>query len=306
MDYTILSSTPCAVKINGEFSGIAGQNYTYFSGEKDLLEFIPLDDTYLPVAVYLENGKTVSTSVKTYSVKDTTLIMPVYKRNIVSDFKTIGNVSIPFKNSTLSVSCYAENGIKIKVKYKDEFLVENVPFMISDAEFLPDKTYGNYLIAVLTGERTLILGFSITDKIRLIFKNVCDGYETNGNTLTIIENKPDILLHTLTSKWSFSSDVKKEDVKIYRGKDIYSLSDKQIPFAFFEELFLGASFSDFLTPKLKLRADELKEFIGNFSACLPPVKYIDQNCVLLLSGDKIKIAKCDILGTLIDNVYLDD
>ena len=74
--------------------------------------------------------------------------------------------------------------------------------------------------------------------------------------------------------------------------------------SFFEELLCGGDVSDFLSPKLKPRAKDFKEFVGDFIAVLPPPNFVKQSLVTLLYKDKIEYADVKLNGGLIENVVL--
>ena len=91
---------------------------------------------------------------------------------------------------------------------------------------------------------------------------------------------------------------------VTRRRQIYTLDEKLIPYAFFEELLCGGDVSDFLSPKLKPRAKDFKEFAVDFWAVLPPPNFVGQSLVTLLYKDKIEYADVKLNNGLIENVIL--
>ena len=104
--------------------------------------------------------------------------------------------------------------------------------------------------------------------------------------------------------WTFRGGAKLAKAYICRGKEPYELPEKLLPYAFFEELRLGKDVSDFLTPRIRPRAEELKTFIGDFSAILPPPHFRADDEILLLYGNRAEYAEIDFDRRFIDNVKI--
>lgn len=301
----ILSSAECAVKLNGKYSGKCSGNYFVFECEETLIELVPLDNERLPIACLFNKDAESAPNMKVFNLKNGYLLLPVFSRRSVTDFKMIGRGRTTFSVGTVSVACYAENGVKLVVETERDAIIESLPFLPEEARFEKCEGGGKeYLVCFFIGRRTLVTAFDIGESITLAFRRTCDAYAFDPPVLTLTENKNDILKHTVFSSWRFSEKVFGEQTEIRRKRQIYTVDEKLLPYCFFEEILVGGDPSDFLTPALKPRADELKGFLGDFTAVLPPPHFVNQNYLLLLYADKVEYAEVTLNKGLISNVSL--
>lgn len=306
MFYYVLCATPCAVKINGNYVGIADENMNFFDLDKAFLEFIPLDSTFLPVNYFVSNTNSNSyQNVQIIDLYGGFLIIPHFVKRASSDFKMIGRKRFDFSHPTF-VTCFSQCGVKLCVTVNDEILVESIPFLPEDIRFERAVCDGKeYLVAICVGKRTFLIGFCLTNGISVVFRSLCDGYGFEKNKLSTLENVHDVLLHSISSIWEFSNQVKLLNYSVTRKKQVFTLNEHLLPYAFFEEIAINGDCSDFLSPRLKPRAKELKSFLGDFQKILPPPHFKPDDYLTLLYKDKVEYAKLTIVNSLIDNVSLD-
>ncbi|MDD6902758.1 MAG: hypothetical protein SPJ70_02865 [Candidatus Borkfalkiaceae bacterium] len=305
MIYYLYSSKSSAVKIDGKFVGVTDGNYFAFEADNALIEIIPLDNSWLPVTAYLSGEAQSLPQLKIIDMRGGTLLLPEFSHRFVTDFKLLFRGRKEFSVGALAVTCYSENGVRLIVETAKDMYVESLPFTPDDARFEKvDSGDREYLLCVFVGKRSLVLAYSITDKIKLELKRVCDDYSVNLPFITLIERKSDIAKHIVSSCWKFADGVRGQTLIVTRRRQIYTLDEKLIPYAFFEELLCGGDVSDFLSPKLKPRAKDFKEFVGDFIAVLPPPNFVKQSLVTLLYKDKIEYADVKLNGGLIENVVL--
>lgn len=307
-----LSTIPCAAKLNGEYLGAVSENYSVLPDEKGLFEFVPLCRGYNQ-SCFVRNEKLAddNENVRIIDLYGGFLIIPKFTRQVVSDFKELFFKTVDFPDFSVEVGVFAENGVKLCVRRGKDKIIENVPF--SPATLNLEKAFidgKGYLVAFLSDKKTAVFGFEITDEvsdgsgIRNVLKRECDGYKAENETVILTETLNDILRHTVTSVWTFRGGVKLAKADIRRGREPYELPEKLLPYAFFEELRLGKDVCDFLTPRIRPRAEELKAFIGDFSVSLPPPHFRADNEILLLYGNRAEYAEIDFDGRLIDNVKI--
>lgn len=301
-----LSAVPCAVKFNGRYIGKASENYSIIPSEKGLIEFIPFSSNYVPVCLQW-NEKTVD-KCENASIIDlygAFLIIPNFKRQIVSEYESIFFKQVEYPDFIAEVSVYIENGVKISVTANGDKKTEGIAFKPTSAEIEKACVYGNnYLLVFLTGKKTIATGFKLGKKIETVLRRECDEYSAKGDEVVITELKNDALHHVVTSYWQFGESVKIRKAEIKRGRELFSVPDCLLPYAFFEELQLGKNVADFLAPSLRPRSAELRGFFGDFSAALPPPCHRSDDEILLLYGDKAEYAKLSFHGRLIDGVSL--
>lgn len=303
----ILSFLPCAVKFNGEYIGKASENYAIKKAEKGFFEFIPLTGDFTPASFLWENKQPDDNeNVQIIDLYGGFLIIPKFKKQVISDYKELFYKKIDFPDFSASLEVFNENGTKLTVRCGNDKVTESMPFLPVSLDI--EKAFLNgraYLLVFLSDKKTAAFGFELTEsRIKTVFRRVCDGYEAKDNLLTITELKNDLLRHRVTTKWDFSNGVTLKEANFRRDRELYSLPSPLLPYAFFEELALGKDPADFLTPRLRPRAAELKEFFGNFRAVLPPPHFKPDDCVLLLYGDHAEYATLTYAGRLIDSVKL--
>ena len=56
MFYYLYCKIPCAVKVNGDYVGVASKNLKYFEKDNCFLELIPLDPTYAAFTIFLDKN----------------------------------------------------------------------------------------------------------------------------------------------------------------------------------------------------------------------------------------------------------
>lgn len=301
----ILCQTPCAVKADGVYVGVASKNYTFLECDRCFLEFTPLDDSFAPISVLFDKNHPTSTkNVRIIDLYGGFLVFPQFFRKVDGEFKLLGKKH--FSNlGNANAFCYNQGGIKLCISSNDDFWVESLPFQPNEVRFEACSENGStYLFAFCISDKTEILGFKLGKDLTQAFKNLCDGYSLEKNEITTFEKKNDVLKHSITSTWQFGESVRLKNYVITRIREPFSLPQKLFKIAFFEELLLSGDTQAFLSPELKPRADELKEFLGDFTHVLPPPHFKDDDLVTLLYSDKVEYAKVEINNGLITNLAL--
>lgn len=302
-----LSTLPCAVKYNGEYVGRASENYTIFPCKNGLYELIPLSSVY-DETCFLWNDKPLddNKNIKIIDLYGGFLIIPSFSKRAFADFKELFFKTEEVGDFQAEIQVYIENGVKISLRCGKNRITESVPFLPSALNL--EKAYfckKAYILAFLSDKKTAAFGFELSEKgIKTVFKRPCDGYTAENDKVILTETKNDILKHIVMTYWSFSDGVKIEKAEIRRKKEPYSLPERLLPYAFFEELKLGKTPTDFLTPKLRPRADDLKAFAGDFISVLPPPHFKPKDFVTLLYENKAEYARLDISGRLVDNITI--
>lgn len=296
-----------AIKINGEFVGKAGENYFIFEAEDgSLLEILPLDNTYLPITRLISGEVGKFSDMRIIDLCGCFLLIPKFSRRSVTDFKLLGHGRIEFSVGTVAVNCYSENGVRLVVETADDMFITGLPFMPDEARFERAAGVGGaeYLLCSFIAKRSLVMAFSVDKKITLQLKRLCDDFSFAPPYISLIENKNDLLKHVIISKWKLETTVVGTNTEIRRRRQPYTLDERLMPYAFFEEVAAGGDVADLLVPKLKPRADEFKEFLGDFTAVLSPPHFLKSGYLLLLYSDGVQYADVSLSGGLIENVTL--
>ena len=302
----ISCATPCAVKVNGNFVGKASLNLTFLDIDKAFLEFIPLDSGFEPIYLSFDENHPYSTkNLQIIDLYGGLLLLPKFCKKATGELKLVAKRVFPlFK--PVSVACFNQGDGKIFLQTETDGFIENAPFTLGEVNFESCASFGKeYLLVICPSGKTVIFGYEIGEKITPVFKNICDGFAFDGNLLRLVENKNDLLRHTISTTWEFGKSVKVKNRSVISKRAVYSLPEGLIPYAFFEEVLVGGDIANFLTPRLKPRANEFKEFLGDFKSVLPPPHFISDEMITLLYSDKVAYAKVHLVGGLIDNITLE-
>ncbi len=308
MTIYILSGTPCAVKLDGKYVGRASENYKILETDGGFLEFEPLDSSYSSVCIIIGKEPKGTKDARVFDIFGGFLIIPTFPRRLVTDYREIGSGKLETSAGTALFKVVSENGIKLSLSLNGYDVKENSPFAVEEAKFT--RVAGGrkeYAVAFLTGGRTLVVGFDVSlGKPTVAFRNACDGYDFEKGNLVVYEKKNDVLGHTVESVWNFADTVSCVRYSVKSDRRRYSVPEKLIPLAFFEEIALDGDLAPFLSPKLYGRRDELADFLGKFTAVLPPPHFAPENTVLLLYRDKIQYAETVVEKGLITEIRLLD
>ncbi len=306
MIYYLLCPVPCAVKLNGEYIGKATDNYSVFESDGGLMELLPLSSSYLPVNCILDDGIS-SPNMRFFDLGGGILIIPVFARQQFSDFRILAKKIFDAQPSKTAVTCYTENGARITIENSFGFTVENLPFLPENITFELIKTKRkDYIFISLSSSRSEVLAFSLLPEPKLELRRKADSFAVNGNSLKLVENKNDVLNHTVTSIWNFGDEVKATSFAVEAKKNPYALPEELFKIAFFEEILIGGNPEIFLSPSLKPKSNFLKDFLGNFEKVLPPPHFKPAELVLLLYKDKAAYADVKMKNGLIDGLTLVD
>ena len=300
-----LCATPCAVKLNGNFIGKASHNFSFIDANEGFFEFVPLDQSFSNVNFLLENKPIPSNTVRIIDLYGGLLIIPTFLRKPFGEFKMIGRKSFSFSNG-VTATCYNQGGVKLCITSGNDVFIESLPFTPEDVRFESCAYHGKeYMLVICVGSKALLLAYEVSSGVKPALKSLCDGYGFDKNSLFTLENKNDVLKHSVSTTWDFKEEVKLKKYSVSCKREVYSLPQKLIPYAFFEEVLLNGEIANFLTPRLKPRASELKEFLGDFEQVLPPPHFKNDDLVTLLYKDKVEYAKVTLQNGLIDNVTLE-
>lgn len=307
MFYYLTSPAECAVKLDGAYVGKCTENYFVFEAEETLLELVPLDGERLPIAFITSPNSRTSPNMKVYDLKGGILLVPIFSRRQTTNFKMIGYGKTQFSQGSVSVACYAENGVKLSVQTPSDALVESLPCQPDKVKFeriSNGKT--EYLICFFIGKKTYVYAYDLTKGITLAFRRKCDDYSLVPPRLALTERVNDTLRHVVYSSWIFADKIIGESLEVKRKRALYSIDETLLPYCFFEEVLIGGDLRDFLSPTIKSRADKFRDFLGEYNAVLPPPHFVDQSRVLLLYSDTVRYAEVCVSSGLISNVVLHD
>lgn len=285
-----LSKRRCALKLNGEFLGYAGNNpaFTELDELNGFCEFIPLSVKLLPCNAQLKsvllNEKNLS-NVRIIDLYGDFLVLPSFKRALLK-----GEL---FFADNLGDGVYA---CVFNAGAPQAFIQTNAGggvFNLGDCDCdkFEFKLLNGFLLLTATTPRDKksVFLFDIKNAPRLYLKRECDefvlGEQKAQETLTLttknigvckLQKREVINLTEPTSSY----------LAFARGVQISELSEALLPYAFLEEVFLNANYSDYLSRDLCENKDFIPDFIGDFEFFLPPLKA--ESGIILIKNNKEK------------------
>lgn len=331
-----LSNRRFAVKLNGEFLGMAGNNLcgANICAKDAFFEFIPASSRFLPSSFFLdynflkksdfvcgenpfsssapENGHGCRLSEKSSGYGEISVInigngflffpefkhSPQFYENGYSPFivRTTQNGNKAFFFYTGGFFCFLESS-----GGGDYFkLCNDFPKQII-AEDYKDK----FIIIEIKRDgyeknEVFIFDLSEADKPTLVLKRLYDEIFIGDEIVTVLKT-PSVT--QIEKRESFNLTAPEKSYKIFtRETPVDSVSDKLLPFSFLEELSLGAHFEDYLSPELKGQKDLVAEFLGKFDFFLPKLYKTDEETAILIENKKIRRLSISLSRRLITDL----
>lgn len=297
--------------MNGEFLGYAGNNLCKtellkndknICDEKTFFEFIPLCGDFLPAGyAFKQSGDKLSffknknaepnANVRLIDLYGDLLIFTNFSRR---EKTSAASIKTQTPGDGISATVFSLNGLCVflEANGKSDFFTIGNEF--SSVEF--ELSDNGYLLAVAKNEKKRrVFLFSVFSKPELILVRDADEYYFNKNAFTAI--KKNIGVCKIERRENFDLDKPENSYATFlRNVPVFKLNEKLLPYAFLEEVFLGANFEDYLSRDLKENKNYIPEFIGDFELFLPPVK--QGGGIILIKKNK---QKAEFLSLTIKN-----
>lgn len=280
MYYYFSSSFPAVIKINGVYFGEIFNSVKFINleGEQNFIEVCSLDSTQKSINLLLDsaNLKVDNPLVSITDLKGGYLFK--FIKTYTFD-KFLSYKQSRFSRAQLTAFCEGKNFLSIESA--NDFYVENVDFYFSSVEFV--ELNSSLILAVFFGEKTLVLGYKIENKITKVYSSICD--EFNVDTLTLKTNYLDMAKHSLSRTIKVeNNNIVEKDIRLTAKKNLLAtkLNEQLIPYAFLEEFLVKGEYSQYLGENIKENADKLTNFLGSFIGVMPPPFFRSPNEVGLI------------------------
>ncbi len=267
------ASQPCALRLGGAMLGFCGGHEKFVDVDpesKTLAEFIPENADLLPADLVLE--KSFFQSPPAFcDVYRYGFAVHLHIREFSARYSGI-SVLVQERVCGALVTLYKNGGIQLSIEKTDGFYTESLPAAFADAQIFSETVGGKELIflAAAEGEDTLLF---IYDGTRPLFKNRVLSYAA-GELLSAKLAFRDCAGHIAESGWKLDNGrfaLASYTVRERDGFEADSLDEKLLPFAFFQTFLARGDYRKYLSPELIGRADDLKDYLGNFAdVCIPP------------------------------------
>lgn len=306
MTVYFLSSTPAALRLNGEYAGVIDnfpRRTEIGEGEEAFVEAVPSDNR-LPVNFMLSDGFLSSPppfsdvflmgadaliSINRYEPKSAAL-------KVVWQTRFCDNL----------ITLYSRGGAALCVDRPDgtaDIYDINEDYLHS--QYSSGRVGGKDVLCVFTGGRLCIL----TEGGTLAFDNAVKSYSL-GDMLGVTVNFNSCA--GAIGECNYSYDGTRFTLVSGRTVETRPVDDKIRHFAFFESVLTHAKPADYLSEELAPRAGELSGYLGDFSGVVvPPRKFYERTGEMRAAGlvyplsanlYRVKFFSADMQGGKIINI----
>lgn len=276
MVYYFSSEFTSAVKLNGVYLGLIDHSVTSIKIDdaRTFVEICPINSSERTLNFILDSEFLTSppTFASVTNLKGGYLIKFLNSHS-GGEFKV-------FKQERFGdtvVTAYNENGVKISIETKTDFIIEPVFTECEAVEFYRPEFNKNLIAVALNGKKTLLIIFNTLTKIEKVFLGLVDEFSLE-NQLTTTENFIDMAKHRLTVFWDFNGDrfIERER-KLEKSNEFnpINLSNQLLPYAFLEEFLLRGEIKPYLSDNILENADKLSGFLGEYIGVMPPPAFRD-------------------------------
>lgn len=277
------SAYPAVVKLDGAYLGRcdAAAKPVRIDSNETFVEFCPLNGA--PPSGFILDLPFFSKPPSFISVADLKggYMVRATKTIKTSDFYVLSQE----KNSDAVITVFCEGSLKISIETSGGFFGDELPFFTETVNI----TRGGSLAAVFFPEVSALYLFDLSGAPKKVGSIVCSSYSMqNGLSTTLI--KKDIAKHKIISLWETKDGNLFESSRQIEYASDFSrenLPEAVIPYAFAEEICVGGDYSGYLSVDLAERKKEIKEYLGNFIAVMPPPPFREEKEVgLIYKRDK--------------------
>ncbi len=268
MYYYFSSSFPAVIKINGVYFGEIFNSVKFINleSEQNFIEICSLDSTQKSINLLLDsNNFNINNPLVSITDLKGGYLFKFLKTYTFEEF--LSYKQSRFSHAQLTAFCDGKN--KLSIESASDFHVENIDFYFSSVEFV--ELNSSLVLAVFFGEKTLVLGYKIDDKITKIYSSICDDFLSDS--LTLKTNFLDMAKHSLSKSIRIEKDkIVEKDINLTAKKNLLAtkINEQLIPYAFLEEFLVKGEYSQYLGENIKENADKLTSFLGSFIGVMPP------------------------------------
>lgn len=313
MYYYFSSEYAAALKVNGRFSCSLSTKPTLISNleKNSFIEFCSLDDCFQNKSLILSD-EFLSCPPDFFSVVDIKggYLIHFSPPFFTNDYKLISQRKTQFSLCNL----FLDGGAKVSLTTNNDFYSERLKFHLTDGQFFTLENSENFIALITKGTLKSLSVYDLRDKINKIYFVEGNEIDFNRNCITITQNKRDMFKHKITYKLSIiDGQIKTSDREIIALKNASPslLTDRLIPYAFYEEMVLGGSISSYLSPDLCGKQSLLSDYLGEFIGVITPPPFRDYFEIgLIYKKTKntyyVRYVLTDVLDKKITNVKLLD
>lgn len=304
MYYYFCSDYPSVLKINGIYYGSVFNNVKSINIESESAPFIEIC-SLIPT----ENSINLVLDQEFLNYPPENVLVTDLKGGYMLRFnqcfnKQGFNILAQKKYSNAVVTVFNENGLKISIETPNDFFALPIAYPAQSAKIDSFFINSTNLISVsLYNDKTLLYIFTIENKIEQIFFRQVNHF-TLEDQFTTTENLFDMAKHSIKTTWTLEGNILKEKnrtITQHEKFDLNSLNEKLIPYAFLEQMLVGADISQYVSDNIALNVQMLPEYLGNFIGICPPPSFIRCDAVGLIYRKKQNVYQVEYFTFEIKN-----
>lgn len=261
MKIYFLSSTPCALFLNGVYYGRTDRFLRFVHlhpADRIYAQFAP--ENALSIGCFLTEELRFSPpeGFEVYLLEDG---LALYARNFPPADCSLKTITQAREGDCLA-TVFSQGEVQLSLQTPKTFFNATLP-----PSFCNCKAFFSQNLLFLESDKMLAVYSKSAE--RLLLEEVT-SYEIVDDTLRATLPLHERLGRFAACEWALSQDElvrKKFTLLSSQRKSEYK--EELLPYAFFESLLIGANCEEFLTDELSAKADELRDFLGDFQSVLP-------------------------------------
>ena len=280
MYYYFTGNFDYAIKINGLYFGVIGRDPKpiLIENPSPLVELCPINggnnlNFILEKHFFLSPPK----PIKITDMKGGYLIDFCLKKSDLP-FKVIYQKR--FNN--FEITLFYDDTSKVSIQTETDNFVEDLIFNCPETDTFSVLNTDFVFIKDTIGKRKYLSLYKLTGKTEKIFCGEITDFSFD-TTINISYSLSDIAKHKIEIVYTVRDNVVYESGRKVSGEtDLDKLSEKIIPFAFFEDLCVGGDIIKYLSDEMQQNALYLKDYVKDFIGVMPPPLFRNVNEVGLI------------------------
>lgn len=288
MYFYFSSRTEVAIKLNGAFLGILGDNSLKIDVEnpdKTLVELLPLNQKSPPVQ-FLLNDSFLSAPLIDITLTD---LMGAYAVFVNLPTTTDGfRVIYQDKFDIGLITVFCDQNLKISIENDGKYYIETLPVYDQNVTVKRFNVGEKPFVALILGvEKYHILVYG-KNKNDTGFEKFLEGEFCSyafSPCFTLTKNYLDVKKHQVATTYSFDGEkfnIKDKKILTKKSPPINGYIENIMPYVFLEDLLVGDNIDEYLSQNVLENKNKIKDYLGDFIAVIPPKSHRQLNEVGLL------------------------
>jgi hypothetical protein len=261
MKIYFLSSIPCILTVNGAYFGVT-DGFSRFAevclSDRLFMQFSP--ENAQPLSFFLDENIrfTPPNGCAVYRMPDA---IAIYAQAFTPTDLTLRPIA-QCKGKTATATLYKQGLVYLSISHENGTFITPLDFAFERATLLEE----NGLFFLSTADRVAVYN----QNAERLFDERVHEYHTDGDRLYATLRLLDSLQRTAEGVWHMSENgFQRESYTLKQATENGGLPDGLLAYAFLESVMLGGDILPFLDEELIPKAEQLRGYLGNFTAITP-------------------------------------